>query len=164
VLHNDTPFDSNIFQNVDPSQRERIIDEGRCAIIASSGMMTGGPVMEYFKKIADDQRNSLIFAGYQGEGSLGRKIQRGVKEVALEDNGKLQGIKVNCRVDTIDGLSGHADINQILGYIKKLHPKPERVLVVHGEEKKCSHLARTIGYKFRVEASAPQNLDSIRLR
>ena len=164
VLHNDSPFDSNIFQIVDPKERDAIIENGRCVVLATSGMMVGGPVLEYFKHTADSPNNTLIFVGYQGEGSLGRKIQRGMREVALENNGKVQGHKVNMRIETIDGLSGHADITQLLGYFKKLHPKPERVLTVHGEERKCTNLARTLGYKFRVEATSPQNLDSIRLK
>ena len=49
-------------------------------------------------------------------------------------------------------------------YIKKVSPRPERVLTVHGEDKKCTNLARSIAYKFKVEATAPRNLDSIRLK
>jgi KH/beta-lactamase-domain protein len=164
VLHNDSPFDSNIFQEVDPKERDSILENGRCIILATSGMMVGGPVIEYFKKTCEDPKNALVFVGYQSEGSLGRKLQRGSKDVALEDNGKTQGFKVNMRVETIEGLSGHSGINQLLGYFKKLYPKPERVLTVHGEEKKCMNLARTLAYKFKVEATSPQNLDSIRLK
>ncbi len=164
ILHDDSPFDSPVFQNVDPKKRQSIIDEGRAIILSPAGMMSGGPVIEYFKHLAEDERNTLMFAGYQAEGSLGRKIQRGAREVALEDNGRLKQYKINMRIETIDGLSGHADYNQLLGFYKKLTPKPERVLTVHGEESKCLNLARSIGYKFRVETMSPRNLDSIRLR
>ncbi len=164
ILHNDSPFDSNIFQIVDPSQRRQIIDDGRCVILAPAGMMNGGPVIEYFKQISDNENNALVFVGYQAEGSLGRKIQKGAKQVVLENNGKAQEYEIKLRVETIEGLSGHADLNQLLGYFKKLSPRPERVLTVHGEEKKCINLARSIAYKFRVEATAPRNLDSIRLK
>jgi hypothetical protein len=164
VLHNDSPFDANIFQMVDRTKRKEIIDQGRCVILAPAGMMNGGPVIEYFKNICEDPKNTIIFVGYQAEGALGRKIQRGVKEIALEDNGKTRGYNINMRVETVEGFSGHADINQLLGYFKKLSPRPERVLTMHGEEKKCMNLARTLSYKFRVEASAPRNLDSIRLK
>ncbi|NYZ80092.1 hypothetical protein H0N95_02470 [Candidatus Micrarchaeota archaeon] len=164
MLHNDSPFDSNIFQEVDSHQRHQIAEDGRCVMLAPAGMMNGGPVIDYFKMTADNPKNEIIFAGYQAEGSLGRKIQRGSKEVVLDANGKMQEFKINAGVQTIDGFSGHADLNQLLGYFKKLSPKPERVLTVHGEESKTMNLARSLSYKFRVEATAPRNLDSIRLK
>ena len=164
VLHNDSPFDSNIFQMVDKSKRQEIVDQGRCVILAPAGMMNGGSVVEYFKRTCEDPKNTLLFVGYQAEGSLGRKIQRGVKEIAMDDNGKTRGFNVNMKVVSIEGFSGHADINQLLGYFKKVSPRPERVLTIHGEEKKCINLARTFSYKFHVESSAPRNLDSIRLK
>ena len=102
--------------------------------------------------------------GYQAEGSLGRKIQRGASEVALENNGKIDSFPIRATVETIEGYSGHADYNQLLGYYKKLTPKPDRILTVHGDEKNCINLSRSLSYKFRVEASSPRNLDSIRLK
>jgi hypothetical protein len=164
ILHNDSPFDANLFQMADATKREQIVQDGRCIILAPAGMMSGGSVVDYFKRTAENPNNTLVFTGYQGEGSLGRKIQRGVKEIPMEEDGKVRGISVNMRVESIEGLSGHADFNQLLGYFKKLYPKPERVLTVHGEEKKCLNLAKTLSYKFRVEATAPRNLDSIRLK
>jgi predicted metal-dependent RNase len=164
ILHNDSPFDSNIFQMVDPTQREKIVQDGRCIILAPAGMMNGGPVISYFKMCSENPNNALVFTGYQGETSLGRKIQRGAREVAMEENGHTKGFPVNMRVESIECLSGHADINQLLGYFKKIHPKPERVLTVHGEERKCLAFSKTLSYKFRVESTAPRNLDSIRLK
>ncbi|MEM3412091.1 MAG: beta-CASP ribonuclease aCPSF1 [archaeon] len=164
ILHGESPFDMNIFQNVDKSKRDEIIENGRCVILAPSGMMNGGPVMEYFRKIAEDERNALLFAGYQAEGSLGRRIQRGEKEIPLEDEeGKLRTINVKMKVESVDCFSGHADVNQLLGFVKKVFPKPKLVLTVHGEEKKCVSLAKNISYKFKVETSSPRNLDSVRV-
>ncbi|MFH0986465.1 MAG: beta-CASP ribonuclease aCPSF1 [Candidatus Micrarchaeota archaeon] len=169
ILHNDSPFDSNIFQIVEPNQREQIAEDGRCVVLAPAGMMNGGPVVEYFKRCCDNPKNAIIFVGYQAEGSLGRKIQQGAKEVVLENNspegqGKSQAYKINALVETVESFSGHADLNQLLGYFKKVTPRPERVLVVHGEEKSAMNFARSLNYKFHVEASAPRNLDSIRLK
>lgn len=164
ILHNDSPFDSHIFQLVDPTQRADIVEKGRCIILAPAGMMNGGPVIDYFKRTSEKPENALVFVGYQAEASLGRKIQRGTKEVALESNGKTKSYPINMKIDSIECLSGHADLNQLLGYFKKVYPRPERVLTVHGEEKKCLNLARSLSYKFRVEATAPRNLDSIRLK
>lgn len=164
ILHNESPFDSNIFQMVDHTKRHQIIEDRRSVILAPAGMMNGGPVLTYFKEFCEDPKNAIVFVGYQAEGSFGRKIQRGVKEVPMEDDGKTRGYSVNMAVETIDCLSGHADFNQLLGYVKKIYPRPERILTVHGEERKCLNLAKTFAYKFRAEATAPRNLDSIRLK
>jgi len=164
ILHNNSPFESNIFQMVDPKQREDIIENGRCVILASSGMMVGGPIIEYFKKTCENPNNAIVFVGYQAVGSLGRQIQRGKQTIALEEEGKLREFNVKMNVKTIAGFSGHADLNQLLGYIKRLYPKPERVLTVHGEESSCTNLSRTISYKFRIDSTSPRNLDSIRLK
>lgn len=164
ILHNDSPFDSNIFRLVDRTKRREIIEQGRCIILSPAGMLNGGPALEYFKMICEKPDNALIFVGYQSEGTLGRKLQRGVRDVALEEDGKVRMFNVKMRVETVEGFSGHADINQLLGYFKRLYPRPERVLTIHGEEKKCVNFARNLSYKFRVEASAPRNLDSIRLK
>ncbi|MEM2071115.1 MAG: beta-CASP ribonuclease aCPSF1, partial [Archaeoglobaceae archaeon] len=77
------PFISESFERVDsPSKREDIIkDPTPCVILATSGMLNGGPVMEYFKHLAENEKNTIIFVGYQAEGTLGRKVQKGWKEV-----------------------------------------------------------------------------------
>ena len=66
-------------------------------------------------------------------------------------------------VRTVDGFSGHADRRQLLGYAKKIYPKPKRALIVHGEEKKSANLAATLNEMFGFDATSPQNLDTIRL-
>jgi KH/beta-lactamase-domain protein len=164
ILHNDSPFDSNIFQMADATKRQQIVEQGRCVVLAPAGMLNGGPILSYLKYACEDAKNALVFVGYQAEGSLGRKIQRGSRELVVEEEGKTKAYPINLKVDSIDVLSGHADFNQLLGFFKKIYPKPERVLTVHGEEKKCLNLAKTLAYKFRVEASSPRNLDSIRLK
>ncbi len=105
----------------------------------------------------------LAFVGYQSEGSLGRRLQNGLQEVPVEDNGRTKALKVKLHVETVDGFSGHADRRQLLGYCKKISPKPKRVVVVHGEASKANNLSSTLYDMFGFEASAPRNLDSIRL-
>ncbi len=169
ILHDDSPFDSEIFVEVDKAKRDQIAEEGYSVILAPSGMLTGGPSVEYFKKMAEDEKNTIVFVGYQGEGSLGRRIQslgatngKG-KEIPINDDGKTIALKVNMRIETIEGFSGHADRNQLISFFKKLSPRPQRVLLVHGEEKKSLALSRTLS-RGRVEVSVPRILDSIRLK
>jgi len=66
--------------------------------------------------------------------------------------------------ETIDGFSGHSDRMQLLNYIDGLDPRPERVLVGHGEEYKCSDLASSLYKKFGFETRAPMNLETIRVK
>ena len=165
IFNGYNPFLVESFKKVESKKmRKEIIESDEpCIIIATSGMMTGGPSVEYFKNLAEDERNIITFVGYQAEGSLGRRIQNGLKEIAIEDNGKTKGLKLKIGVKTVDGFSGHADRRQLLGYAKKLHPRPKRAILMHGEMNKSMNLAMTLYEMFKVESSAPKNLDSIRL-
>ena len=165
IFNGYNPFLADTFEKVKPKERQDIIDsKDSCVVLATSGMMTGGPIMEYFRKLAEDKKNTLAFVGYQAEGSLGRRLQNDLSELPIEKpNGKTVALKIRMNVKTIDGFSGHADRRQILGYSKKIHPKPKRAIVVHGEEKKAMNLAMTLYDMFGFEASAPRNLDTLRL-
>ena len=164
VFNGDNPFLIDTFERVKHDKRQEIIkSEDPCVILATSGMLTGGPSVEYLKKLAGDERNTLTFVGYQAEGSLGRRLQSGVKEIPIEENGKTKALEVNMQIKIVDGFSGHADRRQLLGYAKKIYPRPKRLLVIHGESSKCMDLAMTLSDMFGFDGSAPQNLDTVRL-
>ncbi len=161
------PFLNEIFKPVaNASERRDIIDsEEPAIIIASSGMLVGGPSVEYFRELAEDPRNAIIFVSYQSEGTLGRQVQRGVKEIPLiGEGGKTEVIRVNMEVYTIDGFSGHADRRELMNYVAKIKPRPERVITIHGEAQKCLDLASSIHKRFGLSTRAPNNLDAIRLK
>ncbi len=162
--HGINPFISESFVRVDSaSKREEVInDPSPCVILATSGMLNGGPVMEYFRHLASDERNTIIFVGYQAEGTLGRKVQKGWKEVPFPVNGRREVVEVKMQVETVDGFSGHSDRRQLMNYIKYLNPKPEKVATVHGDESKCIELASSIYKTYRIETRAPMNLETIR--
>ncbi|MCD6524823.1 MAG: beta-CASP ribonuclease aCPSF1, partial [Thermococcus sp.] len=158
------PFLNPIFKSVANSrERQDIIDSGEPAIIiATSGMLVGGPSVEYFKQLAPDPKNSIIFVSYQAEGTLGRQIQRGLREIPLVgEDGRTEVVQVNMEVHTIDGFSGHADRRELMSYVARLRPRPERVITVHGEPNKCLDLASSIHKKFNLSTRAPHNLDAI---
>ena len=166
IFHQDrNPFLSSMFIRVtDPSQRSEIIEGGPAIILSTAGMMAGGPVIEYFKALAPDPHNCLVFVGYQCEGSLGRRIQKGWREIPLRgEGGKIEEVKVNMEVRTIEGFSGHSDRAQLLNYVRRVSPKPERVICCHGENNKCIDLASAIHKLFKIETRAPVNLEVIRL-
>ena len=166
ILHDGVnPFESDYFTVVEhPSVRQNVIDGEPCVIMATSGMLEGGPVIEYFKSLAEDERNSIIFVSYQIEGTLGRRVQKGINEVTMIDSeGKVSIVKVKMRVESIEGFSGHSDRRQIINYLTHLKPRPERVIVCHGEKAKTSSISNFIEKKCGILSFAPAVMETIRL-
>ena len=141
------------------SEREKVYEGEPSVILTTSGMVTGGPVMSYLKHLASDEKNSMIFVGYQAQGTLGREIQNGAD--TIEVNGEK--VDVNMDVATVSGFSAHSDRQQIINFCRNLRSSPNKVLTNHGEEKKCFQLASTLHKALRIDTSAPQNLDVVRL-
>jgi KH/beta-lactamase-domain protein len=159
------PFLSEMFHRVVPRERDKVIDSSEPAVvIATSGMLVGGPAIEYLKAFAPDRKNTLLFIGYQGEGTLGRRIQKGWKEVPIHEKGRNVGLEIRMDVETVHGLTGHSGRNQLIGFLHRLGSSPERVIVNHGDPKKVMELSRDIRRMFRADALAPKNLESVRLR
>ena len=162
----ENPFLSSVFKRVDsPEMRERIChDPESCIVLATSGMMNGGPVMEYFKAWCDDGNSTIVFVGFQADGTMGRKIQKGWSDITLNEKGKQISLKMKMDTETADGFSGHSDRRQLVNYVSTLEPRPERIIIGHGEDHKCSDLASTLYKKFGIETRAPLNLETIRLK
>jgi predicted metal-dependent RNase len=120
--------------------------------------------MEYFRAWAGDSKNALIFVGYQGEGTLGRRLQKGLKELNMNVKGQTHEVKVEMLVETCEGFSGHSDRTQLLNYIGALDTKPEKVIVCHGEENRCIELASAIYKRYGMETKAPLNLETVRVK
>lgn len=159
------PFLADCFEQVDSvEKRKDILTNPRPGVIlATSGMLNGGPIMEYLRAYGPDEKNALVFVGYQAEGTMGRRLQKGWSEIPVYNNGKSDIIKINLQVQTVDGFSGHSDRRQLMDYIKKMKPRPEHILTEHGDEKSCLDLASSIYRKYRIETRAPMNLETIRL-
>ncbi|MHB8633484.1 MAG: beta-CASP ribonuclease aCPSF1 [Thermoplasmatota archaeon] len=160
----DNPLVSRLFHRVDsPAMRARITAEpGPAVVLATSGMLTGGPVLEYMRAWCQDGRNTLCFVGFNSEGSLGRKLQRGYREFPYAEGGQARSLRVEMEMATIDGFSGHCDRRQVMNYIQTMDPQPKIVLCGHGEASKCIDLAHSIQEKLHVEARAPMNAETIR--
>ena len=167
IFHKDqNPFLAENFRRIG-SQKERkevIEDMGPCIIIATSGMLVGGPSVEYLKNLYDNPKNSMIFVCYQGEGSLGRKIQRGDRDIQVGSTAKPELMNIKMEVNTIEGFTGHSGRNQLMNFIHKCNPKPKKVVINHGESSRCLDLASGIHKTFRVETVAPKNLECVRIK
>ena len=160
------PFQSDYFTIVEhPSAREEIVNGDQCIILATSGMLEGGPVIDYFKRLAGDKRNTIIFVSYQIDGTMGSRVQKGLADVPLiNSNGKMEVMKVEMQVETVRGFSGHSDRRQLVNYIQRLKPKPERIIVLHGEKTKSMNMANLFKRKYNVESLVPDVLETIKLR
>jgi len=167
IFHKDTnPFLSDIFKRVG-SQKERVQvveEEGPCVILATSGMLVGGPSVEYLKHLADNHRNSLIFVNYQGEGSLGRRILRGEREFTMGNSINPEMLKINLEVHSLEGLSGHSNRKELMNFIYKCTPRPKKVIINHGESSRCLDLASGIHKQYNIETVAPRNLETVRVK
>lgn len=163
---NHNPFLYENFHRVETADmRDQICHSASpCIVLATGGMMAGGPVLEYFREWADDARNWLIFVGYQSENSLGRALQKGRDEVTMQHKGRNITVKVKMNRETVDGFSGHSDRKQLMQFIDSMQPRPQKIIVVHGDDRKCSDLASSIFQKFKIQTVAPQNLETVRLR
>ncbi len=169
------PFTYDVFKILyDRGARHEIVEsEDSSIIMATSGMLTGGPAVEYFRLMASDPKNSLIFVNYQVEGTLGRKVRDGVKEVHMVVDDKIQVVKVGLEVYSIDGFSGHSDQRQLLKYLKNLTMsglRPKRLIVNHGEPESIKTFVREV-VKMKakkelhedLEVYSPRVLDSLSL-
>ena len=79
-------------------------------------------------------------------------------------NGKTKALNINMRVETVEGFSGHSDRNQLLAYVRNLKPKPKRVFVNHGEAGNAVDFSKALANRFKLNATALNNLDAIRLK
>ncbi|MDD1718299.1 MAG: beta-CASP ribonuclease aCPSF1 [Methanoregulaceae archaeon] len=155
------PFLAECFTAVDSNEvREKIYAGDPCVVITTSGMLNGGPVMEYLTNLAADERNSLVFVGYQAEGTLGRRIQKGWREVPI---GRKDSIVINLEIVTIDGFSGHSDRRQLMNYVGQVQPRPEKIFTIHGDENNTIDLASSLYKRYHIETHSPLNLETHRM-
>ncbi len=165
--YNNNPFTSDLFNEVkSQTERKKIIDEkDPSIIITTSGMITGGPIMEYLKYLSSNKKNMLIFIGYQAQGTLGSRIQKGWRDIPLANKtGGTTMIKMEVEIRTVEGFSGHSDRNQLISYVGNLQSKPDHIILNHGEASKSINLASTLHKIYKKETSVPQNLDALRLK
>jgi uncharacterized protein len=162
VLQNNSPFLSDIFVTVDDAKEgEELITPGT-VILASSGMLTGGPSLRYFQRFASDPNNTMVFVGYQARNTLGYKIQKGLKSMPVVEDGKNKNLDINMRIETVDSFSGHSYRAELLNFLNMLKPMPKTILINHGDS--CQEFANYVGRKYNVDTKSIQDLESIRLR
>ena len=166
IFHQEqNPFLSPFFKQVgsDKERKKIMLEEGPCLILATSGMLAGGPSVEYLKNLCENRKHSLIFSCYQPPGSLGHRIREGDKEIVRREGTKTEVFKINMDVHKVE-ITNHSDRRQLMNFIKRCNPQPRKIIIVHGESSRCLDLASSIHKTFRIETVAPKNLEVIRIK
>ena len=105
----DNPFDSEYFTNIEHAdgRDEPLREDTPCIVIATSGMLEGGPVLEYFRNFAPNPKNKILFVSYQVNGTLGRRVMDGARQVTIMGrDGKVEVVTINCGTEKLEGFSG----------------------------------------------------------
>ncbi len=146
LMSEDDPFKSVNFHNITTKQMrgKAMMEDEPSLIVTTSGMLNGGPVLKYLEKLAANEKHKLMFVSYQAEGTLGRKILEGMREI------ELAGRKYHLRMEVEQfRISGHADKPQLLRFISKVNGLKE-IFVVHGEPEKQRDMHEMLSKKYKV--------------
>lgn len=145
-------------QTVDES---KALDSGAvpAIIISASGMATGGRVLHHLKRYINDERNAVLFAGYQAAGTRGARLVHGEKEIKI--HGRL--IPVHAEIANLQSLSAHADYQEILDWLSGFRERPRKVFLTHGEPEASSSMKFKIEDHLGWNAEIPEYLQSYKL-
>lgn len=128
-------------------------------IIASSGMCTGGRVLHHLRHRIGDPLNTVLFVGYQADGTLGRYLKDGAKETKIHG----QRVVVRARIESIEHFSAHADYNEELRWLSTLQKPPRAVFITHGEDPARQSLSQKITRRLGWKTILPQYLQTFNL-
>jgi metallo-beta-lactamase family protein len=128
-------------------------------IISASGMATGGRVLHHLERLLPDHRNTVLFVGFQAQGTRGRAIRDGAQSVKMHG----REVRVRARVECLDHLSAHADYGEILGWLKRFSRAPRQTFLVHGEPGSTESLRQKVAGGLRWKASVPEYFETVRL-
>lgn len=135
-------------------------------VVAASGMLTGGRIMHHLKDFLPDPACTLLFIGYQGEGTLGRHIQDGATSARIDG----QQIEIRCRVRSISGFSAHADQHELEAWLARFaladggSERPRKVFVVHGDPDAADAFAARIRDELHMEAHVARHREVVSLQ
>jgi len=166
IFHEDqNPFLADQFNHIDGGEEERqaVADGGPCIVLSTSGMVEGGPIMSWLRHVGGEDDGTMVFVGYQAQGTMGRRIQNGWDEIPINDGGgRADTLSLNMDVETVDGFSGHADRQGLENFVRTMNPRPEKVLCVHGDESSTQDLSSALYHDFNMRTFAPKNLETFR--
>jgi metallo-beta-lactamase family protein len=154
-------FVTKRFQTVATAQRSMELVDSRipAVVISSSGMATGGRVLNHLRVALPNARNTVLFSGYQAAGTRGRRLVDGEREVKI--HGDL--VPVNARIEQLHSMSAHADADELLRWLGGFRQPPSRTFVVHGEPETAGAFAATVRERLGWDVAVPDYLDRAEL-
>lgn len=154
ILEGDNPFEFENLHYVKSQQESMRLNKTNYpkVIISASGMCEAGRIRHHLKHNIWKKSNSVVFVGYQAEGTLGRKIRDGAKKVKILG----EKIVVDANIHSIEGFSGHGDQNDLLDWLKGFRKTPKKIFIVHGERKSSEALEKIIHEKFNISTFIPK--------
>jgi metallo-beta-lactamase family protein len=133
--------------------------QGPFIVISASGMATGGRVLHHLRNRLGDKRTTVLLIGFQAAGTRGRALQDGAKQLHMFGH----DVRVRARVERLDGLSAHADRDEILRWLGGFEHPPRQTYLVHGEPGAALSLAETIGARLKWKARPAEDRESVEL-
>ena len=134
--------DESIAINTEPTPK---------VIISASGMCEAGRIRHHLKHNLWRPESTVLFVGYQANGTLGRALVEGAKELKIFG----ESIAVQAEILSLPGISGHGDVHELLRWIRHFSPKPRMTFINHGEDAACAGLAKRLSEEFGIPAIAP---------
>ncbi len=128
-------------------------------IISASGMATGGRILHHLAYRLGDHRTTVLFVGYQAAGTRGRALQDGAKQIRI--HGKE--IAVRAQVETLDGMSAHADRGEMMDWLQAAERPPRKIFLVHGEPEASEALATLVREKSSIPIHVPRYLEKVKV-
>jgi metallo-beta-lactamase family protein len=149
------------FQAIASTQQSKELTTSRrsAIVISSSGMATGGRVLHHLAAALPDEKNTVLFVGYQSEGTRGRQLVDGAKTVRIHGH----DVAVSARIARLDSMSAHADRNEIVQWLGLMSAPPDRLFLVHGEPGPMDALKARIKERLGWEGYTPQHGETVAL-
>lgn len=136
------------------------LKEGPMIIISAAGMLTGGRILHHIKQRLPHSRNAILFVGFQAEGTKGRLLQNGLSSIRIHH----EEVPVNARIFSLEGLSAHADSNEMVEWMKQLRRPPLLTILNHGEKFSLEALGYRIRHELKVDVKIPLLNEEINLK
>jgi metallo-beta-lactamase family protein len=154
-------FDFPNLKMTDTREESKTINQvrGPKMVVAGAGMMNGGRILHHAIRYLSDPKSTLIIVGYQAEGTLGRRLYEGAKQVEIFG----EKIKVKCAIKAIGAMSAHGDQKKLLDWVGSAKKMPKKIYCVHGEEQATAELARCLRDKFKVETFVPKEKEVVEI-
>lgn len=157
----DDPFNFPGFKMTAAVEESKAINDvkGPKVIIAGAGMMHGGRILHHALRYLPDPKSHLLIVGFQVQGSLGRRLFDGERDVKIFN----ENVHVNAKIQAIGAYSGHADQAGLLRFISEIKNKPKQIIITHGEVTQSEQLAQKIKEQFSVTPTIPKLGETIEI-